>query len=78
MTTTAQPMTSRERTARHRARKRDRIRLADGVEVTDRAIEKFVETDWASPEEVSDKRRLADVVTNFLDCWARGTLKPPR
>ena len=78
MTAAGQPMTSRERTARHRARRREGVRLADGVEVTDRAIEKFIEADWASPEEISDKRRLADIVTNFLDCWARGTLRPPR
>jgi hypothetical protein len=30
------------------------------------------------PEELSNKNSLSDIVSDFLDCWDRATLKPPR
>ena len=71
-------MTSKERTARHRARKCAGVLLADGVEVPACAAEKFVNAGWASPEEMANKKRLADIVSDLLDCWGRGTLGLPR
>ena len=78
MTAANQPMTSKERTALCRARKGAGVLLADGVEVPARAAEKLIEAGWASPEEVADRKRLSGIVSDILDCWARGTLSPPR
>ena len=78
MTEASQPMTAAERTALHRARKEADVLLADSVEVTAHAAKKLVEHGFASPEELSDKKRLSDIVSDFLDCWGRGTLNPPR
>ena len=78
MTADRQPMTPAERTARHRARKRDGVLGVDGIEITPEVVEKLIQADWTTPEEMSDRKRLSDVVSNILDCWVRGTLSPPR
>ena len=73
----APAMTSKERTALSRARKRDGILLADDVEIAACVAEKLIAAGWASPEEIADKKQLSSVLTDFLDCWGRGTLDPP-
>lgn len=60
-----------------RARKKEGILLADGVEVPAGAAEKLVKTGGASPEELSDKRHLSSILSDFLECWGRGTLDLP-
>ncbi len=77
MTADRQPMTSKERTARHRARKSEGVLVVDGVEVTPEAAEKLIQAEWTTPEEMADRKRLSDIVSNILDCWSRGTLTPP-
>jgi hypothetical protein len=47
------------------------------IEVSAHAARKLVEHDLASPEELANKKRLSDIVSDFLDCWERGTLIPP-
>ena len=78
MTAAGQPMTSRERTARHRARKEAGDFVTAPVDVSSHAARKLVEHGFASPEELSDRKRLSDIVSDFLDCWDRDTLTPPR
>ena len=73
-----QPMTSRERTARHRARRAAGDFVTAPVDVSAHAAKKLVEYGFASPEELSDRKRLSDIVFDFLDCWGRETLTPPR
>ena len=48
------------------------------VDVSAHAAKKLVEHGFASPEELTDWKRLSDIVSDFLDCWDRDTLTPPR
>ena len=77
MTADRQPMTNKERTARHRARREAGDFVTAPVDVSAHAAKKLVEHGFASPEELTDKKRLSDIVSDFLDCWDRGTLVPP-
>jgi hypothetical protein len=77
MTGAGQPMTGKERTARCRARKEAGDFVTAPVDVSAHAAKKLVEHGFASPEELTDRKRLSDIVSDFLDCWDRGTLRPP-
>ena len=77
MTGAGQPMTGKERTARRRARKEAGDFVTAPVDVSAHAAKKLVEHGFASPEELTDRKRLSDIVSDFLDCWDRGTLRPP-
>jgi hypothetical protein len=70
-------MTGKERTALSRARKSAGDFVTSPVDVSAETAQKLVELGLASKDELSDKRILADVVSDFLDCWGRGTLDPP-
>ena len=74
----SQAMTSKERTARYRARKDAGDFVTAPVDVSAHAARKLVEHGFASPEELSDKNSLSDIVSDFLDYWDRDTLTPPR
>ena len=77
MTAERQPLTPAERTALCRSRKRAGGFVSDPVDVSALAGKKLVEHELASPEELADKKALADILSDWLDCWARGTLAPP-
>jgi hypothetical protein len=59
-----QPMTSRERTARHRSRREAGDFVTAPVDVSAHAAKKLVEHGFASPEELTDKKRLSDIVSD--------------
>ena len=70
-------MTAKERTALSRARKAAGDYVTAPVGVSAETAQKLVELGLASPDEVTDKGRLTDIVSDLLDCWGRGTLEPP-
>ena len=59
------------RMRRSRARRKAGDRWIPGFDVRHEVLERLVDEGWTTEEEASDPRKLADVVCDFLDCWAR-------
>ena len=60
-----------ERTRRYRARRKAGDRWVPGFDVSREVLARLIEEGWTSAEEASDPQKLADVIADFLDCWAR-------
>ena len=70
-------MSAADRMRKMRARRREGVRVARNVEVTTRVLDALVACGLTTEIEARDRDALGDVVTDFLDTWARGTLQSP-
>ncbi len=70
-------MSDDERQRRRRERKRLDLRCMAGDVPAD-VVSTLVRNDWLGPGEVDDPRKLGATLSDLADCWARGTLKPPK
>ena len=73
----AAPTLAAERQRVYRARKRNGARFMRG-DLSSEAVDALIAGGWIGVGEVGDPAKLAEAVADLIDCWARGTLRPPR
>lgn len=71
------PLTPAEKQRRYRRRLREGSRCFRG-EVEPETIAALVAEGWLSEGEAWNAVTFGQVVSDFLDCWRRGTLRPCR
>ena len=57
----------------YRARRRQGVRVY-GIEISDDTVKALIDRGWLSEAGVKDSRRVADAVSDLIDCWYQGTL----
>ena len=65
------PAASTERARRCRARRKAGDRWCPGFDVSREVLARLTKERWTTEAEASDPQKLADVISDFLDCWAR-------
>ena len=73
----AAPTPAAERQRVYRARKRNGARFMRG-DLSSEAVDALIAGGWIGAGEAGDPAKLAEAVADLIDCWARGTLRPPR
>ncbi len=69
------PEAARQR--RCRERQRQGVRCMGG-DVPPDVVRALVKNGWLGLGEVDDPRKLGAALVDLVDCWMRGTLKPPQ
>ncbi len=72
----AAPTSAAERQRVYRARKRNGARFIRG-DLSSEAVDALIAGGWVGASEAGDPTKLAEAVADLIDCWARGTLRPP-
>ncbi len=73
----ATPSATTLRKRRNRDSRERGYRFMDGW-VPPETIDAMIESGWTNREEVDNREAFGAVVIDMLDCWARGTLTPPK